>query len=103
MTKEERLMKSSIYIYDTDMWGEKLVKYTDLTDVISEIYDHFEPIEAIAKQNIKDSFNGISCSNCKHLEYIEKSYKQCTELYINIGHISQDEFYCAYWESNNDR
>ena len=42
-----------------------------------------------------------TCSNCKHLEYIEKSYKRCEELDINIGHITQDEFYCAYWESKD--
>jgi len=72
-----------------------------LTDMYSRysksgIFDHL--VYAI---DYIESIENRTCSNCKHLEYIEKSYKKCSELDINIGHTSQDEFYCAYWESKD--
>lgn len=46
-----------------------------------------------------EALESRSCEGCKHLKYIEKSFKRCDELDINIGHLTWDDFYCAYWEA----
>ena len=78
MNKEERLMASSLYVYDTDMWGEKLVKYTDLIDEITAIYNDFE---------------SRICENCKYYdkymtEHIPDGF--CTNKTIYVEEVNED-------------
>jgi hypothetical protein len=130
MTREERLIKSSIYIYDTDMWGEKLVKYTDLTDVISEIYDYFEPLEKmynILKQQKEDLIEGQeilikahertiedymsrTCESCKYLEVqsgVQPDGMYWQKINCTKGNVYDEWDYeivsCLEWESKDDK
>jgi hypothetical protein len=84
MTREEAM---KIFRYEVDR-QEKFSEFGySFENLLHEVYDNFE---------------SRTCSNCKHLEYIEKSFKRCSEIDINIGHITEYEFYCAYWENRDE-
>jgi hypothetical protein len=122
MTREERLMKSSIYVDDTDMWGNKLVKYVDFIDEIHSIYDDFESeieqirneaqarIDSFCQLNnaVTMAFDEVQSRTCINCKFYSKG-KYPDDCYCDKGvsldedfNLLEDNFYCNKWESKDD-
>jgi len=69
-------------------------EYFDATYKIEVDRIEYEVDKAITELK---AINNSSCYDCIHCIDINKSYKKCKLLEINVD----EDFYCKYWEEDN--
>lgn len=81
---------------------EQLQEFDQITGWCRDNPIHVLHVARGMYRRLIDDFESRTCENCRFLKDIEKSYKKCDLLTVNIGWDEEKEFGCNYFEGRND-